>query len=208
MLRYLRRVDDRTLGKLRWGILTNGRLWRLYFHSGTGTSENFLEIDLGKALQVAGCEPDLLDRAPDGFNEYQWRNHVLRLFVVLFRRSAFLRNAAGESFHQEALREGQRWEAKVAKTLSQKVFSDVFPTLADALVKADPLRKESANRSVSRRGTSRYAVPAVSPTFRVVCRGPQSAPRRQRPLRRNSVLRACGSISQGARQPELLTQRM
>ncbi|TRL35703.1 restriction endonuclease, partial [Methylosinus sporium] len=32
MLRYLRRADDITNGKLRWGVLTNGRLWRLYFH--------------------------------------------------------------------------------------------------------------------------------------------------------------------------------
>ena len=31
MLRYLRRVDDITNGGLRWGILTNGRHWRLYF---------------------------------------------------------------------------------------------------------------------------------------------------------------------------------
>jgi len=31
MLRYLRRVDDVTNGGLRWGILTNGRHWRLYF---------------------------------------------------------------------------------------------------------------------------------------------------------------------------------
>ena len=31
MLRYLRRVDDLTSGRLRWGILTNGSHWRLYY---------------------------------------------------------------------------------------------------------------------------------------------------------------------------------
>ncbi|MCY4593978.1 MAG: hypothetical protein OXC19_04180 [Bryobacterales bacterium] len=31
MLRYLRRVDDLTTGKLRWGVLTNGKQWRLYY---------------------------------------------------------------------------------------------------------------------------------------------------------------------------------
>ncbi len=31
MLRYLRRVDDITVGKLRWGVLTNGARWRLYY---------------------------------------------------------------------------------------------------------------------------------------------------------------------------------
>lgn len=142
MLRYLRRADDRTQGNLRWGILTNGRVWRLYFHAGTGTSENFFEIDLGKALHISGCEPDLLDRPPEGFSENTWRAHVLRLFVVLFGRLAFVSDATGESFHQLALRQGKRWEAKVAKTLSEKVFGEVFPTLADALAKVDPLRKE------------------------------------------------------------------
>jgi hypothetical protein len=144
MLRYLRRADDRTQGKLRWGILTNGRLWRLYFHAGTGTSENFLEVDLGMSLQVAGCEPDMVDKAnvPKGFDEDAWRAHVLRLFVVVFGRLAFLSDGQGESFHQLALRQGKRWEAKVAKTLSEKVFGEVFPTLADALAKADPLREE------------------------------------------------------------------
>ena len=29
MLRYFRRIDDITSGGLRWGILTNGRVWRL-----------------------------------------------------------------------------------------------------------------------------------------------------------------------------------
>ncbi|MFM8748168.1 MAG: Eco57I restriction-modification methylase domain-containing protein [Aestuariivirga sp.] len=141
MLRYLRRVEERTQGKLRWGILTNGRLWRLYHHTGTGTSENYLEIDLGKALNAPGCEPDLLDRPPDGFTESSWRDHVLRLFRVLFGRHSFLPEAAGESFHQLALREGKRWEAKVAKTLSEKVFGEVFPALADALAKSGPPRQ-------------------------------------------------------------------
>src|SRR6185437_8745685 len=31
LMHYLRRADDVTSGKLRWGILTNGRHWRLYW---------------------------------------------------------------------------------------------------------------------------------------------------------------------------------
>ena len=39
MLRYLRRVDDLTNGKLRWGILTNGARWRLYYQGARSVSE-------------------------------------------------------------------------------------------------------------------------------------------------------------------------
>ena len=60
ILRYLRRVEERTRGKLRWGILTNGRVWRLYFHGATSVAEDFLEIDLGKVLDIDGCDLDLL----------------------------------------------------------------------------------------------------------------------------------------------------
>ena len=41
MLRYLRRVDDLTTGKLRWGILTNGARWRLYYQGARSVSEQF-----------------------------------------------------------------------------------------------------------------------------------------------------------------------
>jgi hypothetical protein len=141
MLRYLRRVDDVTKGKLRWGMLTNGRVWRLYRHQGGGTAEQFLEIDLGMALQVPGCDPGLFDRPERGFADAEtWRDHVLRLFLVLFARTAFLSTQAGETFHDLALREGSFWESRVAKSLSETVFERVFPTLSDALAKADPTR--------------------------------------------------------------------
>ena len=46
MLRYLRRVDDLTSGKLRWGILTNGSRFRLYYQGARSVSEQFFEADL------------------------------------------------------------------------------------------------------------------------------------------------------------------
>lgn len=69
MLRYLRRIDDITGGGLRWGILTNGRVWRLYFSGAVSVAEDFLEIDLGNALGTPGCDLDLLDRPPAGFTD-------------------------------------------------------------------------------------------------------------------------------------------
>lgn len=142
MLRYLRRIEERTKGKLRWGVLTNGRLWRLYFHGATSIAEDFLEIDLAKALDVAvGDSPDLFDKRPDLFTDDRaWRDHVLRLFLLLFGREAFLPGEQGETFHQLALREGKRWEEKVRDSLSETVFRQVFPDLANAIAARDPNR--------------------------------------------------------------------
>jgi hypothetical protein len=138
MLRYLRRIDDVTGGGLRWGILTNGRVWRLYFSGAVSVAEDFLEIDLGKALGTPGCDLDLLDRPPPGFADTAaWQRHVVKLFLLLFGRSAFLPQERGETFHQLALRAGRQWEARVARNLSNIVFDRVFPLLADALARAD-----------------------------------------------------------------------
>jgi hypothetical protein len=131
ILRYLRRADDATRGGLRWGILTNGRLWRLYWQGALSVSEDFLEIDLGKVLGLPGCAIDLLD--PRGIDA----EHALRLFLVLFGRSAFLASEHGRTFHAVALEQGRRWEEKVARDLSRVVFKDVFPVLTDALARHD-----------------------------------------------------------------------
>lgn len=131
ILRYLRRADDVTRGGLRWGILTNGRLWRLYWQGALSVSEDFLEIDLGKVFGLPGCEIDLLD--PRGIDP----EHVLRLFLVLFGRSAFLASEHGKTFHAVALEQGRRWEEKVARDLSRIVFDKVFPVLAAALARHD-----------------------------------------------------------------------
>ena len=134
ILRYLRRADDTTRGKLRWGILTNGRLWRLYWQGAVSVSEDFLEIDLGRVFNLPGCEPDLLD--PLGLDAA----HVLRLFLLLFSRPAFLPSEQGRTFHTIALDRGRRWEEKVAYDLSRVVFRQVFPVLAEALAAHDPGR--------------------------------------------------------------------
>lgn len=141
MLRYLRRVDDVTKGGLRWGILTNGRVWRLYWQGALSVAEDFLEIDLGKALDLPNCGLDILDKRPGRFaDDAQWRAHTFKLFVALFGREAFLPFEGGQTFHDFARAKGKFWEARVAKNLSDTVF-DVFPALSDALAKADPSRK-------------------------------------------------------------------
>ncbi|MER8948072.1 hypothetical protein [Mesorhizobium sp. M0809] len=131
MLRYLRRVEDLTTGKLRWGILTNGSRFRLYYQGARSVSEQFFEIDLAAILDLPGHNDGLFALSLDD------RRHWLRVFALIFRREAFMPSAADDrTFHQRALEEGRFYEERVANNLSALVFGQVFPTLARAIATA------------------------------------------------------------------------
>ncbi|OYW89314.1 MAG: restriction endonuclease, partial [Sphingobium sp. 32-64-5] len=131
MLRYLRRIDDLTRGSLRWGILTNGTRWRLYWAGARSISEEFLEIDLGRVLALEG--------GGDLFADAATRDHWLRVFAVMFGREAFLRDGADQrSFHDRARAEAAFYEERVAASLSKLVFDIVFPSLATAIANSAP----------------------------------------------------------------------
>ncbi|MGD9471235.1 MAG: hypothetical protein AB7G24_05245 [Novosphingobium sp.] len=131
MLRYLRRIDDLTSGQLRWGILTNGTKWRLYWAGARSVSEEFLEIDLGRVLA--------LDGGDDLFANEATRDHWLRVFAALFCRDAFIKTGTdNRSFHERARAAAAYYEERVAASLSKLVFEQVFPNLASAIAEAAP----------------------------------------------------------------------
>ncbi|HNB26278.1 MAG TPA: restriction endonuclease [Alphaproteobacteria bacterium] len=140
MLRYLNRVMVMSDGRILWGILTNGRHWRLYWQNARSQSEDFLELDLPSILGLEGFSDDLF--APAGAE----RPHWLKVFLLIFGRGGFLPLTEGKSFHQIALDEGKLWEEKVAEDLSNLVFDKVFPRLTAAIYQTDPLRPESPDR--------------------------------------------------------------
>jgi hypothetical protein len=131
MLRYLRRIDDLTNGRLRWGILTNGTRWRLYWAGARSVSEEFLEIDLARVLA--------LDGGSDLFAGDADREHWLRVFAAMFARESFIREGTdNKSFHERARAVAAFYEERVAASLSKLVFEQVFPNLAAAIAKAAP----------------------------------------------------------------------
>ena len=118
ILRYLATAETVTDGQLRWGILTNGAVWRLYDQKTRPRATAYYEADL-QALLTADDQ--------DG----------LRAFHLLFRRSAFLRRpGAAATFLETALDEGRRYEQRVAQSLAGVVFERVFPSLLQALADA------------------------------------------------------------------------
>ena len=132
MLRYLRRADDLTTGALRWGILTNGARWRLYYSGARSVSEQFLEADLPAILDIPGHNDGLFALGA------QDRHRALKLFALFYRREAFLAEADGHTFHHRALEQGRVYEARVASNLSDLVFGRVFPQLVPAIAAAAP----------------------------------------------------------------------
>ncbi len=132
LLRYLRRIDDLTSGALRWGILTNGARWRLYFSGARSTIDDYLEIDLSRVLKL---DNDLIDASVTQDD----RDHWLRVFAIMFSRSAFERDGRdAPSFHDRARQESAFYEERVAKNLSELVFTRLYPTLGQAIDRAAP----------------------------------------------------------------------
>lgn len=132
LLRYLRRIDDYTRGALRWGILTNGARWRLYYAGARSTIDEYLELDLAR---IMGLDADLLDT---GVTDED-RDHWLQVFATLFSRAAFERTAPdAPSFLERARKDAAFYEERVAKSLSDLVFDRLYPSLGKALAKAAP----------------------------------------------------------------------
>jgi hypothetical protein len=131
MLRYLSRIDVASDRAIKWGMLTNGAVWRLYWQDARSRAEEFFEIDLAGALGLKGIEHDLDEIEPA---------HAVKLFYLFFQREAFLPQAwdnAGRTFHAYALNEARLYEEKVSQDLGARVFNDIFPQLADALARGD-----------------------------------------------------------------------
>lgn len=142
MLQYLSRVDVQTDGKVRFGVLTNGNIWRLYFQGALSVSEDYFEIDLAKALELPGHELNLIDRA----DERLTTKRALQLFIVMFQKRSFLPLEGLRTFHDLSRDAGKTWEEKVTKDLSRLVFRDLFPKLVAALAEHDSSRPQEISR--------------------------------------------------------------
>ena len=115
ILRYLSTAEVASDSRIRWGILTNGGVWRLYDYRSRPRAGGYYEADL-RTLLEPGNE--------DG----------LRGFQLLFGRDSFiLQKGAKTTFLETALAEGRLYEEQVAQDLSGVVFERVFPSLIETL---------------------------------------------------------------------------
>ena len=98
-----------------WGILTNGREWRLYYRLASSKATEFYHIDLVDILQTEDLE------------EFKY-------FWLFFRQEAFIKDAQGKNF-LERVREGSNiYATRVGNELKALVFDSIFPDLAGGFV--------------------------------------------------------------------------
>jgi hypothetical protein len=97
-----------------WGILTNGRLWRLYSAEADLVSGACYEVDLVALLQGG---------------DYG----AFRYFAAFFAAASFAPDARARSFLERALSESQENAVQVGEALERQVFSAV-PRIAEGLL--------------------------------------------------------------------------
>jgi hypothetical protein len=113
--------------RVPFGILTNGRIWRLYAERGDLVEGAYYEVDL-IALLEAGDPREL------------------RKFAVFFSASAFRPDQTGRSFLDRALEESRVNALKVGEALQRQVFSAV-PSIALGLLGDDQPTPENLKAS-------------------------------------------------------------
>lgn len=91
---------------VNWGILTNGRLWRLYYRETSFNLDSYYETDLPELLQFGSVEQ-------------------FKYFFLLFRKEAFVLDQAGRCFLDDVY--GRSIE--LAKELEENVKENVYEAL-------------------------------------------------------------------------------
>ncbi|NUQ00547.1 MAG: N-6 DNA methylase, partial [Armatimonadetes bacterium] len=112
--------------RVRWGLLTNGRLWRLYEQERSRGGGVYFEVDLG----------DLLERGDA--DAFRW-------FWLFFRREAHLPDQSGRSFLETVLEGSEAYAAEVGDRLKDSVYdalrrlmNGLFDEPANHLDRHDP----------------------------------------------------------------------
>lgn len=96
--------------KVKWAILTNGRLWRLYSLDHSDTMGEFFQVDIVQLLETGSL------------NDWLY-------FYLFFRKDAFVA-APAPSFIEQITKESIDYGAALEDSLKKKIFEDIFVFLA------------------------------------------------------------------------------
>lgn len=112
--------------RVRWGILTNGKTWRLYEREKSSAGGVFYEVDLEEILK----RNDL---------------NAFKYFYLFFRRAAFLPDTSGTSFIDHVFQGSIEYASEVGDLLKESVYDALrslmngfFEHSANSLDRNDP----------------------------------------------------------------------
>ncbi|MBI4344492.1 MAG: N-6 DNA methylase [Euryarchaeota archaeon] len=94
---------------LQWGILTNGRYWRIYYEKTSHRLDSYFEVDLATILDAgskSGFDPKI----------------EFKFFYLFFRREAFLKDATGKNVLQHTYDESYNYAKRVEDSLEKSVY--------------------------------------------------------------------------------------
>jgi len=102
--------------KVRWGVLTNGRIWRLYEQDKSRAGGTYFEVDLEAILQR------------EDLDAFRW-------FYLFFRREAHLPDQAGKTFLDRVFDGSVAYATEVGDSLKEAVY-DALRLLMNGFVRA------------------------------------------------------------------------
>lgn len=116
LVRYLDEVYFHTDSKVLWGILTNGKTWRLFSHRAASRSTNFYEVDLEALLNTGSAED-------------------FRRFYGFFAQEALTPDPrTGKRWVDLYMEESDQAARAVSDHLKNLIFAKVFPSVADGFL--------------------------------------------------------------------------
>ena len=106
--------------EMRWGILTNGQVWRVFSRDANSVSRAFYEVDLAAVFD--GLEPEEL---PD-----QRRWDAFRRWFVLFRQASYIADKDGVCLLERLRERSPQAEREMRKLLRERLVTVVLPAIA------------------------------------------------------------------------------
>ena len=120
-----------------WGILTNGRVWRLYSREVSSTASEFYEVDLAAGFREGvGSTEYGVSNEPN--SQLATRNSLFKRFWLFFRRDAFIADAQGKNFVQRVHEGSATYAREISDKLKELVYTEVMPEIAGGLHRLPP----------------------------------------------------------------------
>ncbi|ADJ16800.1 Eco57I restriction-modification methylase domain-containing protein [Halalkalicoccus jeotgali] len=105
---YLRKTST------RWGVLTNGQKWRLYYRPTSHKLDSYYEIDLPTILEKGDLED-------------------FKYFYLFFHHEAFLEDASGDSFLDDVFHESNVFAQELGEDLQDNIY-DAIKVLSEGFL--------------------------------------------------------------------------